>query len=98
MIIGTRGEIIVFEKNPKQKILFREARRLKGFIDDINCCAFSADNKYIITGGEDRTVRIWDFKVGGEKHTDEVWGVPVPERDPVLSDSEEGLVGLWKKG
>jgi uncharacterized protein YjlB len=40
---------------------------------------------------------VWDFKVGGE-HEDregEVWGVQMPERDPVLGEGEEGLRGLW---
>ncbi|USP76419.1 uncharacterized protein yc1106_03693 [Curvularia clavata] len=41
---------------------------------------------------------VWDFKVGGERDRDEVWSVKVPDRDPVLGDSEEGLVGLWKRG
>lgn len=40
--------------------------------------------------------KVWDFKVGGEDDREEVWGVRIPERDPVLGDSEEGLVGLWK--
>lgn len=41
----------------------------------------------------------WDFAVGGEHegHFDDVWNVEVPERDPVLGASAEGLTGLWKK-
>ncbi|CAE7032418.1 hypothetical protein HRS9139_05376 [Pyrenophora teres f. teres] len=41
---------------------------------------------------------LWDFKVGGEHEGREgvVWDVPVPGRDPVLGESLEGLVGLWK--
>ncbi|KAF2621540.1 hypothetical protein BU25DRAFT_379502 [Macroventuria anomochaeta] len=39
----------------------------------------------------------WDFAVGGEHegHFDDVWNVKVPERDPVLGASVEGLKGLW---
>lgn len=40
---------------------------------------------------------VWDFKVGGDMEKEEVWRVPVPQKDPVLGDSEEGLVGLWKE-
>ena len=39
----------------------------------------------------------WDFAVGGE-HTgkfEEVWGVPKPDRDPVLGSDPAGLTGLW---
>jgi uncharacterized protein YjlB len=41
---------------------------------------------------------VWDFKVGGEDKDREgnVWGVDVPELDPVLGQKEEGLRGLWK--
>jgi uncharacterized protein YjlB len=41
---------------------------------------------------------LWDFKVGGEYEGREsvVWGVEVPEMDPVLGDGEGGLRGLWK--
>jgi uncharacterized protein YjlB len=40
---------------------------------------------------------VWDFKVGGEHEgrEGEVHGVRVPERDPVLGESEVGLRGLW---
>jgi uncharacterized protein YjlB len=41
---------------------------------------------------------VWDFKVGGEhkEREDDVWGVDVPEQDPVLGLREEGLRGLWR--
>lgn len=41
----------------------------------------------------------WDFAIGGEHkgHFNEVWNVEVPERDPVLGTSAEGLKGLWTK-
>lgn len=38
---------------------------------------------------------VWDFKIGGERGREHVWTVPLPELDPVLGDSKEGLVGLW---
>ena len=41
----------------------------------------------------------WDFAVGGEHEGKfgEVWDVKVPERDPVLGSSKDGLKGLWAK-
>ncbi|KAF1831278.1 hypothetical protein BDW02DRAFT_60902 [Decorospora gaudefroyi] len=41
---------------------------------------------------------VWDFAVGGEHagREEEVWRVPVPDKDPVLGDSRAGLVGLWE--
>ncbi|KAF3039698.1 hypothetical protein E8E12_003093 [Didymella heteroderae] len=39
----------------------------------------------------------WDFAVGGEHegHFDDVWNVEVPEKDPILGTSAEGLTRLW---
>ncbi|KAF2010292.1 hypothetical protein BU24DRAFT_427420 [Aaosphaeria arxii CBS 175.79] len=41
----------------------------------------------------------WDFRVGGdhEGRYREVWRVPKPKRDPVLGQSKDGLVGIWKE-
>lgn len=41
----------------------------------------------------------WDFAIGGEHegHYDDVWNVRLPERDPVLGSSAEGLTGLWTR-
>ncbi|KAJ4350825.1 hypothetical protein N0V95_004378 [Ascochyta clinopodiicola] len=43
--------------------------------------------------------REWDFKIGGEHEGRfrDVWDVEVPERDPVLGVSLEGLRGLWSR-
>ncbi|KAF2170790.1 hypothetical protein M409DRAFT_63852 [Zasmidium cellare ATCC 36951] len=40
---------------------------------------------------------LWDFAEGQENdgHFKEVWATPKPERDPLLGDAKEGLVGLW---
>ncbi|KAF2748962.1 hypothetical protein M011DRAFT_466091 [Sporormia fimetaria CBS 119925] len=42
----------------------------------------------------------WDWGAPGEwkGREEEVWNVKVPERDPVLGSSGEGMVGLWRKG
>lgn len=40
----------------------------------------------------------WDFKEGGEDvgEFEKVWHVPVPEYDPVMGKSEDGLRGHWQ--
>lgn len=40
----------------------------------------------------------WDSCSGGEhaREVEKVWAVPKPERDPVVGDAEDGLVGLWR--
>lgn len=40
----------------------------------------------------------WDYNIGGEhegKYGD-IWNVPRPEKDPVLGDDPDGLVGAWR--
>lgn len=40
----------------------------------------------------------WDFQLGGEDTGafDDIWRVPIPECDPVMGKSQEGLRGLWQ--
>ncbi|KAK5113424.1 hypothetical protein LTR85_010852 [Meristemomyces frigidus] len=42
---------------------------------------------------------VWDSCSGGEhlrEQMEEIWGLPKPEKDPVMGDAEKGLVGLWR--
>lgn len=41
----------------------------------------------------------WDFRVGGEHEGryEQVWDVLVPEKDPILGDSQQGICELWKR-
>ena len=59
MVVGTRGDLIVF-KEP----FLKKFKVFKGHIGDINSCSFSTDGKCILSGGEDGTIRIWDFESG----------------------------------
>jgi len=48
---------------------------------------------FSMVGAYPRGAKQWDMNYGGEK-VDVEQGVP--EKDPVLGDSEQGLKGLWK--
>ena len=61
LVVGTQNEITVF-KTCSDK--FKEEKRLKGHVGDVNSFSFSVDGKYLVSGGGDGTVRIWDFELG----------------------------------
>ena len=47
---------------------------------------------YIMLGAYPRGSSEWDFCVGGEGKTEP----PRPSKDPVLGESQDGLLGIWK--
>ena len=69
--------------DPGQVKRIPEGLRLDGF------CMLGA---YPIVGGD------WDFAKGGQDvgAYEKVWAVEKPARDPVLGESSEGTVGVWR--
>ena len=39
----------------------KQETALEGHLDRVNCVAVTSDNKYIISGSNDRTIRIWNL-------------------------------------
>lgn len=37
-------------------------RDIEGHYDEVLCSAISSNGKYMVTGGKDRIVRIWDIQ------------------------------------
>jgi WD40 repeat protein len=63
--------------------------------------ALAPDGKRALSGGADRTMRLWDVETGKEehkfeRHTDWVWGVAfTPDGKRVLSGSADSTMRLW---
>jgi WD40 repeat protein len=67
----------------------------------VTAVAFSRDRRWAATGGEDRTIRIWDLTTASEQrvltgHTDRVTSLAFsPDGQRLASTSADGTVRLW---
>lgn len=70
-----------------------EAEDAKAVLSAIHLSGFTMIGSYVVGGGR------WSFKVGGDDvgNYEGIWSLPIPERDPVLGDSAEGVKGLWRE-
>ncbi|MDE0636003.1 MAG: T9SS type A sorting domain-containing protein [Candidatus Poribacteria bacterium] len=74
---------------------------LKGHTDVVTSIAFSRDNRTLVSGSYDGTVRFWDFTSGSNidtfsGHTDKVHSVAFnPDESIVASGSEDNTIILW---
>ncbi len=75
--------------------------RTEGHTSEVFCVARSGDRKWLVSGGFDRTVRLWDVATGRNTftlagHTHTVNSVAVsPDGRTIASGSGDGTVRLW---
>jgi tetratricopeptide (TPR) repeat protein len=78
-----------------------ERLRLEGHEGAVTCLAFSPDGRHLLTGGADRSVRLWDLDRGLELrclpgHRDHVCSVSfAPDGRRALSSATDKSVRLW---
>jgi WD40 repeat protein len=79
---------------------FQQLLTLSGHSDSIKGVAFSPDGKYLATGSEDKTARIWETFGGRELltlgHSDEVTSVAFsPDGKRLATAAKDGNLRIW---
>jgi hypothetical protein len=77
-------------------------RSLEGHTGRVNAVAISPDGRFIVSGSEDHTVKVWELESGRllrslEGHTGRVWAVAVsPDGRFIVSGSSDRTVKVWE--
>ena len=74
---------------------------LSGHTDEVNSVVFSSDGRSLVSGSDDKTVKLWDLQTGGaiktfSDHTDLVISVSISvDNAMIASGSFDDTVRLW---
>lgn len=72
-----------------------------GHISNVYCINFSPNSRFVVTGGMDKTVRIWDRSLAQEfrvlyGHTHSIWkAVYTSDNKHIISVDEQGTLIVW---
>ncbi|KAL3483544.1 WD40-repeat-containing domain protein [Aspergillus germanicus] len=76
-------------------------RTLEGHSTCITKLLFASDNRHVVSGPTDGTIKLWDMKTGLEEqtfegHTNIIQAIAFhPHKEKVVSMSEDGVVKVW---
>jgi WD40 repeat protein len=76
-------------------------RKLQGHISGVSSIAFSPDGNRIVSGFNDKSMRVWDTRTGEQvtavqRHTDWVTSVAFsPDGNRIVSGSKDNSVHVW---
>ena len=77
---------------------------LQGHTDKVTSVAVSPDNRHIVSGSYEKTLRVWDLVTGRclntmKRHTNTIFSIAVsPDGRHIVSGSEDMTLRLWDLG
>lgn len=98
---GIAAEKIAVEQNNEVKRNEPHLYFSTGHTDGVKSIVYSPNEKYIATGGYDKTIRIWDVETGKEirkfcGHTSSVRSISyTPDGKYIISGSGDGTIRIW---
>jgi len=97
--------VIRWDLESEKKLIFKgqkhQDRNLPGHFDEPLCSAISPNGKFLLTGGKDRIVRVWDIHNEKQIHTflghrDTITGLKFDrENDQFYSISTDRSLKVW---
>ncbi|AKJ01308.1 WD40 repeat protein [Archangium gephyra] len=77
------------------------ATLLHGHSKSVTSVRFTSDGRWLLTGGDDGTLRLWDLERGTSRvltgHTDEVWSISLsPDGQRAVSTGKDGTLRVWE--
>jgi WD40 repeat protein len=105
------GSVKIWKINENKSILTLNVPQKKDssensysdYIDhDINAVAISPDKQIVVSGSDDKSIKLWDINTGKllksrRGHDREVWSVTFsPDGEDLISGGADGFMRLWK--
>jgi tRNA A-37 threonylcarbamoyl transferase component Bud32 len=101
LLDACRPDLRGWEHAYLRRLCNSKEQTFQGHAGPVNSVAFSPDGKRIVSGSQDRTLRVWDAETGKETltlkgHTDPVNSAAFsPDGKRIVSGSADGTVKVW---